>query len=205
MLPKNNVNFGHSSRLGYDTDYYEDYVQDSVSPLSYRLSPVSISNCNACTSVFGPRSSGRSGVSTVNKSQSVAPALDLTDLESILSNRNMLNSKSRDGQMNDIDVMQFQLQHARTCNDFLDPIATHLTNPPDNYRCMSINRFHDLPKNPQANIFYDFAINTQLEARDNYYERIPRLARYDPTLPPVKSGMTQPCRYGCGTGCPHQK
>ena len=66
---------------------------------------------------------------------------------------------SKDAQVNDIDVTKFQLQHARVCNDFLDPLATHLTNPPANYRGMSINRFYDLPKNPQANIFNNFLLN----------------------------------------------
>lgn len=100
-----------------------------------------------------------------------------------MSNRNVIASKCKDGKVNDIDVTKFNLQHARVCNDFLDSVSSRLTNPPENYRGMSINRFYDLPKNPQANIFYDFAVNTKLEAKDNYRERVPALIKYDPALP----------------------
>jgi len=62
---------------------------------------------------------------------------------------------------------------------------------------MSVNRFFDLPKNPQANIFYDFAINTNLEAIDNYRERVPKLIKFDPALPNTFSKYTTN-----GTVCP---
>ena len=151
------VNIGHSSRLLYDKCAYDDYLSESVAPLLYQLNPERIHNCDGCLSVFGPRSSAGPqsyGVSTTLGHQP-APSQKLVDVESILSNRNVLKSKCKDGQVNDIDVTKFQLQHARICNDFLDPLSTRLTNPPANYRGMSINRFYDLPKHPQANIFYD--------------------------------------------------
>ncbi len=184
MLNKG-IFFGHSSRLGYDTPCYNQTVEQSVSPLLYKLDPTQMNNCNGCLSVFGPRTSmgPRSyGVSTV-VGKTLAPALDLTDIDSIMSNRNVINSKCRDGKVNTIDLNSFKLQHAVTCNDFMDPIASHLTDPPQNYRGMSINRFYNLPKNPQVNIYWDGAVNTKLEARDNYFERVPRIAKYDPTLP----------------------
>jgi len=176
---------GHSSRLGYDINTYDDYLSESVSPLLYKLNPNQVNNCNSCLSVFGPRSSiaGNSkGVSTLVGDVTI-PSQELVDLESILSNRNVIASKCKDGKVNDIDVTKFSLQHARVCNDFLDGISSRLTNPSDNYRGMSINRFYDLPKNPQANIFYDFAVNTKLEAKDNYRERVPSLIKFDPALP----------------------
>jgi len=176
------VNIGHSSRLDYDRCSINDDISQSVSPLLYKLNPNQINNCNACLSVFGPRPTQGSrsyGVST-SVGHVNAPSQQLVDTESILSNRNVIASKCKDGKVNDIDVTKFHLQHARVCNDFLDPVATHLTNPAANYRGMSINRFFNLNKNPQSNIFYDFAINTQLEAKDNYRERIPRLIKYDP-------------------------
>lgn len=191
--------FGHSSRLGYDKCAYEDYLSESVAPSLYKLNPSQVNNCNSCLSVFGPRSGtgGNSyGVSTT-VGHVTMPSQKLVDVESILSNRNVLNSKCKDGQVNDIDVTKFKLQHARICNDFLDPVATHLTNPPQNYRGMSINRFYDLPKDPQANIFYNFAVNSKLEAKDNYRERVPRLIRFDPALPREVKGRNKPCKYQC--------
>lgn len=197
-------NLGHSSRLGYDLCNVTDDIEQSVGPLLYKMNPNSISNCNSCLSVFGPRSSGgshSSGVSTF-EGVGVTPSQDLVDVESILSNRNVIASKCKDGKVNDIDITKFQLKHARVCNDFLDPLATHLTNPPANYRGMSINRFYDLPKQPQANIFWNFATNTQLEAKDNYRERVPRLMRFDPALPNELKGKNKPCRYHCYGNCP---
>jgi hypothetical protein len=179
------INIGHSSRLIYDKCSYNDYLSESVSPLLYKLNPNQINNCDSCLSVFGPRPTSGShsyGVSSIN-GHVIAPSQGLTDIESILTNRNVIASRCKDGKVNDIDVTQFKLQHARICNDFLDPIATHLTNPASNYRGMSINRFYNLHKPAQANIFYDFAVNTKLEAKDNYRERIPKLMKTDATVP----------------------
>jgi hypothetical protein len=179
------LNIGHSSRLGYDKCYYDDRLSESVAPLLYKLNPYSVNNCSACLSVFGPRGSQGSqsyGVSTTT-GHVTAPAQQLVDVESILSNRNVLASNCKDGKVNDIDVTKFNLQHARICNDFLDPISTRSTNPAANYRGMNINRFYDLDRNPQTNIFYPWDVNTKLEAKDNYRERVPRLMKYDQTLP----------------------
>lgn len=187
------INFGHSSRLGYDKCYYDDRLSESVSPLLYKLNPNQINNCNSCLSVFGPRAGHNgAGASSFASVHTTAPAQQVVDVESVLSNRNVIASKCKDGRVNDIDVTQFQLQHARICNDFLDPISTHLTNPSANYRGMSINRFYNLPKQPQANIFWDFAINTTLEAKDNYRERIPRLIDNELALPPTIPGKNPP-------------
>jgi hypothetical protein len=197
--PNTGLNIGHSGLSIYDEQAYQDYLSESVSPLLYKLNPSQNNNCNACLSVFGPRASSgpRShGVSSF-VGHTTAPAQDLVDLESVLSNRNVLASRRKDGQVNDIDVTKFKLQHARVCNDFLDPVATHLTNPPANYRGMNINRFYNLPKNPQENIYYDWGINTQLEAKDNYRERVPRLIKEDLVLPREFMGDQRPCKYHC--------
>jgi hypothetical protein len=179
------INIGHSSNLIYDRCSYADYVSESVAPVLYRLNPNQINNCNACLSTFGPRTS--SGPRSHGVSSTVghvtAPSQKLVDVESVLSNRNVIISKCKEGKVNDIDVTKFNLEHARICNDFLDPLSTLLTNPPANYRGMSINRFFNLPKPAQENIYYDIQINSKLEARDNYRERIPRLRNWDPTMP----------------------
>lgn len=179
-------NIGHFSRLSYDDNAYQDYLSESVDPLMYRTNPTQINNCNACLSVFGPRPSNGSrsfGVSTTVGATN-APAQHITDIESILTNRNVIASGAKDGRVNDIDLSKIQLQHARICNDFMDPISTRLADPPSNYRGLAINRFYDLPMNPQANIYYDWATNTKLEAKDNYRPQIPRLMKSDKTLPP---------------------
>ncbi len=197
------VNIGHSSRLDYDHCAYDGYLQESTAPIMYRLNPNQINNCNACLSTFGPRTS--SGARSFGVSSTVghvtAPSQQLVDVESVLSNRNVIASKCKDGRVNDIDVTKFQLQHARTCNSFLDPLATHLTNPPANYRGMAINRFFNLIKPAQANIFYGQEINSKLEAKDNYRERVSRLIDYDPTLPVDEQGREPDCFWNLN--CPN--
>lgn len=201
MLVNAGKNQGHSSRLTYDNCYIKDDIAQSVSPLLYKLNPNQFNNCDACLSTLGPRSSHNGyGVSTT-VGHRTAPAQDLVDVESILSNRNVIASKCKDGKTNDIDVTKFHLQHARVCNNFLDPIASHLTNPPQNYREMSINRFYDLPTQPQRNIFNSFAVNTHLEAIDNFKEKIPKVRNFDATLPREIPGRNKQCSYKCSTIC----
>lgn len=184
-------NQGFSSRLGYDKCFIDEDIERSVGPLLYTMDPNRINNCNACLSVFGPRGGKNGyGVSTA-VGHTTAPAQDLVDVDSILSNRNVIASKCKDGNVNTIDVSKFQLQNANQCNDFLDPLSTHLSNPPGTYRGMGVNRFYDLHTQPQANIFWDFSINTSLEARDNYAEKIPRPFPQDLALPIEKRGAVK--------------
>jgi hypothetical protein len=188
-------NQGYSSKLAYDKCFIDQDIAQEVGPLQYNLNPTRIKNCNGCLSVFGPRSSHNGyGVSTF-VGNTTAPAQDLVDVDSILSNRNVVASKCKDGKVNNIDLTQFQLQNAQTCNDFLDPLATHLTNPPATYRELAINRFYNLPTQPQANIFWNFAVNTSLESKDNYYEKIPRIRSQEDSLPvEIKGpGRQNPC------------
>ena len=185
-----NRNQGYSSREKYDKCYNNEQIERSVGPLLYRLNPNQVNNCDSCLSVFGPRASGGTnrgvmgyGDSTATGIKQTAPAQALVDVDSVLSNRNVIKSKCRDGQLNPIDVSKFNLQHPRVCNDFLDPIASHLTNPAQDYREVFQNRFYDIGASPQNVIFWNFEQNSSLESRDNYRIRIPNLLQYDATMP----------------------
>jgi hypothetical protein len=142
------------------------------------------------------------GVSTT-AGHPVATAQFLTDVESILSNRNLPKNKCKAGEMNPINVTKFGLKHLPTCNGFLDPMATHLSYPPFNIREMPINRFYDLNTNPQEPIFYDFAVNTRLESKDNYIFNLEDVRLNDPTSPVecVKSDRCGPRNAYCPTNC----
>lgn len=195
------VNIGHSSRSMYDKCFYEDKLNESVGPMLYKLNPNQINNCDSCLSVFGPRSGHNGyGVSSTVVNNISAPAQQLTDVESILSNRNVVSGRCRRSKVNDIDVNKFKLVHPNTCNNYLDPVSSLLTNPPQNYRGVGINRFYNLIKPAQSNIFYDFAINSQLEAKDNYRERIPNL-RVDKSLPNEIKGTNPPPKCTGGDMC----
>lgn len=195
------VNIGYSSRLNADACFIKDQITESVGPFLYRMNTNRVNNCDACLSVFGPRSSG--GANSFGVSNFVghvtAPSQELVDVETILSNRNVLQSRCKDGKVNKINLTKFPLKHPRICNEFLDPTATHLTDPSQNYRGMSINRFYDLPKPPQENIFWNFAVNTQLEATDNYRPTAPRM--WDPTAALPKPRPDKQCRTYIHSEC----
>lgn len=197
------MNIGISSRLGYDETAYADRVKESVSPMIYSLEPIKYTHEKSCVSQFGPRSNYNGvGVSTVSEERSL-PIPDLTDLESILTNRNIPLSKAGMGNTNMLDIKSVKLNHINECNSFLNTEPSMLTYPPRTYRGMSINRFIDLPRNPQAVIYWDNSINTTLEAKDNYKTKIPVVKNYDPSLPKeiVGSHDSTNCMYKCSANC----
>lgn len=163
---------GFFSRLGYDCDQaYQDKTIQTTRPLEYRLSTDRIHNQNNCLTVFGPRSGHNgAGVSLPIKNKpAAAQAPEVTDIDSILSNRNVKRSKSAAYGVNPIDVTKIKVINTPICNDYLNDVSTRLTHPPFNYRDVGINRFYNLNKNPQAHIFYDFAENTRLTTTDNFH------------------------------------
>lgn len=184
------MDIGYSSRLGYDEGYYPEKVEQSTTPLNYALDPNQISNCNACLNLLGPISSyngfGTSTLINGNPNNTVAPALNLVDLDSIFSNRNVRNSKLRNGKLNPIGIeklsSEYKIHNYASCPKPLNPLSSRLTYPPQTYRSMAINRFYNLPKNPQDNVFWNFAVDTKLEAKDNYTDQIPNIKKYDPVL-----------------------
>lgn len=200
------MNIGHSSRLLYDDDVYEDKIRESTSPMSYRLNSDRIQNCNPCLSTLGPRSGYNGyGVSTTGI-KTPATAQDFVELETVLSNRNLRHSKARSGRVNPIDVTKYQLEHAPICNNKLNPESSRLSYPAYNYRDASINRFYNLHRDPQANIFWDFAVNTSLEAKDNYAPKAPRPFDVNKSLPKEVLGGGPPKCFTCtDTRCPIRK
>jgi hypothetical protein len=168
------MQIGYSSRLPYDECAYNDRLDESVSPMKHQLDVNQIDNCNKCLSVYGPRSSYRgAGVSSA-VGFGPAAAQDLVDLESILSNRNLKMSKCRRDGVNNIDATKFKTENLPQCNNLLDPMASRLMFPASTFRDMSVNRFFDTHQDAQAPIFWNFAIDTKLEAKDNYFVRIPK-------------------------------
>jgi hypothetical protein len=196
------MNIGTSTRLAYDDCAYPDRLSESVGPLSYRLSEYQIHNCDGCLSTMGPRSGFKGhGVSTLNGNRP-ATSQSLVDLESILSNRNVKTSKCKTGHVNEVDVTAFDLQHPAICNDYLNPQSSRLSYPVANYRDMSVNRFQNLPHNPQTNIFWDFSSNTRLEAKDNFSVKAPKLMKDVSHPPGFKNNKECTSNNGCQPSCP---
>ena len=129
------------------------------------------------------------GVSTLADSTYFEPghppatANYLVDVESILSNRNMHTSKCKNGHVNPINLTKLRQHDLSTNNRFLDPVATHLVIPPIKSREAPIDRFYNLNNDPQKPIFWNFAVNTDLEARDNFKFKNVSLQLYSPEQP----------------------
>ena len=171
------MNIGYSSRLVYDQDYYPDRLRESTDTFNYQVNPDKIYSPDRCLSVLGPRSTYQGHGDSTVREVGIAASQDLTDFESILSNRNVKASRTRRGNVNMVDLSKFPLHDAKICGNMLNPENTALSYPKSNYRDMGINRFynpvHD-PQDPRA-IFWDFSINSRLEAKDNFVPDIPQL------------------------------
>lgn len=191
------MNIGYSSRLKYDKCVYPDKIIESVGPGEYRLQEHQIDNCNKCLSTIGPRTSVSGYGGSIAIEQIPVASQYLVDVESILTNRNIKTSKCKNGKVNTIDVSKFKLYDAKICNNELNPEATHLTDPSYNYKELSIDRFYDLPKDPQENIFWNFARNSKLEATDNYKYKKRIQIDITKSLPIEKRGEVNTCNMTC--------
>lgn len=188
------MNIGHSSRLPYDECAYPDKLRESTSSGNYKLSTDQIYNCDRCLSTLGPRSSYMGhGVSRAVNTK-YAESQDLIDLDSIMSNRNVKTSKCKRGKVNHADLSKYELSHAKMCGNALDSEYTKLSHPPSNYRDMNINRFYNLIHDPQEPIFWDFASNTRLEAKDNHRPQMPQIW---PDLAGPQPQPKSPCKVQC--------
>jgi hypothetical protein len=195
-------NYGYSGNLSYDPEFIRDDIIQSTAPLMSVLDPNRVKNCSQCLSLNGPRASHNGwGNSIPISNPTITPAQDLIDIDSIMSNRNVRQDRSKKGHVNMVDVFKFKMHDAKLCDRGLDPLATSLTYPKQLYREMSINRFYDLNINPQVNIYYDWAVNSQLEAKDNYDYPYPYFTGMDESLPQTLKGKTRPCKTTYITNC----
>ena len=167
------LNAGHFSNTRYDKSAYPEYVYESTAPYAYVMNTDRIHNCNGCLTTFGPRGSYLGAGVSSPTGDVIAASQQYVDIDSVMSNRNVPLSKCKRGKVNPVDVTRIKTKNVPVCNDYLDEQHSRMTDPAMFYRGSAINRFYDLNKDPQANIFYDWAINTSLDAKDNF---IPELS-----------------------------
>lgn len=199
---------GHFSNPKYDKYTYPEDLYDSTAPYTYIMNQDRIYNCNGCLTSFGPRGSYLGAGVSSPTGDVIAAAQQNVDIDSIMSNRNVPLSKSKKGKVNPINVTKIKTKNLPICNDYLDGQHTRMTYPAMFYRGVAVNRFYDLNKDPQANIFYDWAINTSLEAKDNFIPEIPVPMTEVNMVPDGKQDDTwAPCSIkinanaNCGTNC----
>lgn len=195
-------NFGVSSRLQYDPSFIRDDIEQSTAPIQSVLDPNRVKNCSQCFNLNGSRPGHNGwGDNLPLASPGLTPAQQLTDIDSIMKNLNVKASRDKRGMVNNIDVFKFKTYDTKLCDRGLDPLASIETYPKQLYREMSINRFYDLNINPQVNIFWDFSVNSQLEAKDNYDNPYPYNVENDDALPNAIPGKSQPCKTVCNSNC----
>jgi len=167
------LNAGYFSNPKYDKCAYPEDLYDSTAPYSYIMNTDRIYNCNGCLTTFGARGSYLGPGASTPAGDVVAGAQQNIDVDSVMTNRNVPLSKCRRGKVNPVDITKIKTKNMPVCNDYLDEQHTRMTDPAMFYRGTPINRFYDLNKDPQANIFYDWAINTSLDASDNFIPELP--------------------------------
>lgn len=189
------INVGHFSNQMYDKCAYPDDLYESTAPYSYIMNTDRIHNCNGCLTTFGPRGSYLGAGVSSPTGDVIAAAQQNVDIDSVMSNRNVPLSKCKKGKVNPIDVTKIKTNHIPMCNDYLDGQHTKMTDPAMFYRDLAVNRFYDPIKDPQANIYYSWTVNTQLEARDNFVPELPDLSltSYD-TVPDLPKGSKATAR-----------
>ena len=187
---------GASSRTTYDNCYLPDRVSESTSPLSYRLNKDYIYNCKRCLNTNGSAPRGGGFGNSTLFDVGTAPMIDLIDVDSVCKNLNVKNSKCKKGKYNPINLTTRKQTNYSTCDNAINPKYSHLSDPASTYRGVSINRFENLPKDPQMTIFWDGARNSRLESKDNFVVEIFEPWGYA-DLPRESKGKNTVCKTGC--------
>jgi hypothetical protein len=186
---------GYFSRLSYDEGAYP--AREHVGILEHSIDPTRIYNCASGFADYLPIDGY--GVSMpVHKTPDVSHGL--VDVESILTGRMAHHTKLPDHDVSkdmydDLSTGK-DWYHPPALSDRLAPIHTRLMDPPSQDRCKCIDRFYDLPMNPQANIFWDHGKDSRLEAKDNYVMKAPKMWDPEAALPRASPEPSNPCRYG---------
>lgn len=199
---------GHFGKPRYDKCAYPEDLYESTGPYAYTMNTDRIHNCNGALTVFGPRGSFLGAGVSSPTGDVIAAAQQNVDIDTVMSNRNVPLSKCRRGKVNPVDVTRIKTVDLPVANDYLDGQHSRMSDPPMFYRGAPINRFYDLNKDPQANIFYDWAINTSLEAKDNFVPELPEPQTDISMLPDLPRGVNVtrgdpswvPCSIVMGSG-----
>lgn len=149
-------------RTKYDECRIKESIDDSVSPLSYRLYPGQNRTCTRCVSLNGPRS---------NSENTRGQPSDVVSIESKLRNIDgKYNSRSCRNDTRNFENHKKNMQDnlIGACGDQLDYTSTRLDHPQvREIKTWEFTKdFPPLP--PQDNIYYFEEMNTRLQTKDLY-------------------------------------
>lgn len=162
---------GKSDNIMYDEDAYKIWKKQSIEPMDYMLAVYSHYNADECDAGVGLNHDYMGNNGATLTGPAVAKSQQLVDLDSIFSNRNVRLNKGETGNLNPINpISEYELIECQRCQTSIAPKYSRLSNPINNYRGMSINRFYDIGANPQVGTERPFIYytNSTLQARDNF-------------------------------------
>lgn len=165
------IAIGAQDKTKYDLDAYLSWKQESTSPVNYMLSTYYTYNPGECLPDVGHNLDYMGNNVGTLVGHGIAKSQKLVDLDSIFSNRNVINGKGKKSNINPINpVKEFKIQEQGRCGKQINTEYSRLTNPIYKYRELSCNRFIDLGTNPQMTTNYPFTfnINTSLKIRDRF-------------------------------------
>ena len=176
-----------SSQQRYDVKATIEATKRSTDPGQYMLDTNYANNCATCFAPYGP-TSVRGGATVPGY---------VVDVDSILRGFTKIHSKSNEQQQPD-DLSGYELEMPVDCNAFVETEYSRYTNPIQAYRGIQPDRFYELNQDPQCNIFWDFSVNTQLQARDNHVTdwQVPMNQR--DLLPTQRLGNRRDCSQNLG-------
>jgi hypothetical protein len=153
------------TRLNYDESAYKDKVNQSSKIMDYQLNPNYTVNCNSCFPNQGPP---QKGISYSNSESNNINIGDYIDTESILKGLNRISTKSIE--QSKLEPLKPNNKIPSRCSLKLETENSKYINPTRYERGMNTPDMRlDFPLyDPQCHIFEPFAVNTRLQAKDNY-------------------------------------
>ena len=170
---------GCNTRMIYDKQAFQERIEQSKKPGSYKLLDDQNSNKGACFAVNGPRSTRFHASTEIPQFRRD----DRVEIESLLTGRSFKNAKYMQGRTvgeRNKTLMKFKGQVQKECDNIRNETSTRLNNSVIDLKEVDITNYHmDFPIiNPKEYVFYGnnknvgdnqrFGVNTQLQARDNF-------------------------------------
>ena len=175
------------TRIQYDNCAYAEKINNSQKPMYYKLYNGQAEQCEPCVSSDGPRNNRvyNNSEITTSKKENQLDRSNMTDVESLLSNRGYPNSRCMTNRtLTEKDTKLKQIptnSNPVECNNFLRPDDTRISNPNDNIRGIYIDRWETPIINPSEWVYewehskgnIQIGRNTKLAVKDNHKPRMP--------------------------------
>lgn len=149
---------GQFTHLYTDREAYFEKVNRSTDPLLYRLDPNFAVNKQKCFAPYGPRA-GQQASDVIGQQ---------IEVDSVLRGISKISTKSNRQQMP--DPLKYNAYQLNDCSDYIETEYSRYITPAYDIKGLTTSDLNfDYPLyDPQCNIFENFALNTKLEAKDNF-------------------------------------